>query len=63
MIGKAIHKILKNKVKDGAFIINTARGGLIDDFALVESIRNGKIGVAAICNGGGGASSIIIQSV
>ena len=25
--------------------------------------ENGKIGVAAICNGGGGASSIIIQSV
>ena len=40
--------ILKNKVKDGAFIINTARGGLIDDFALGESIRNGKIGGAGI---------------
>jgi len=25
--------------------------------------ENGKIGVAAICNGGGGASAIVIQKV
>ena len=26
-------------------------------------IRNGKYGMAAICNGGGGASSICIESI
>ena len=39
---------LKNKVKDDVFIVNTARGGLIDDFALGEQVRAGKIAGAGI---------------
>jgi Lactate dehydrogenase and related dehydrogenases len=31
------------KMKDGVIIINTARGGLIDNEALVEAIKSGKV--------------------
>ncbi len=31
-------------MKNGAFIINTARGGLIDEAAAAEAIKNGKLG-------------------
>ena len=36
------------KMKDGAFIINTARGGLIDEKALYEALCSGKIEAAAL---------------
>jgi D-3-phosphoglycerate dehydrogenase / 2-oxoglutarate reductase len=36
------------QMKDGAFIINTARGGLIDETDLVAAIDSGKIGGAAL---------------
>ncbi len=32
------------RMKNGAFIINTARGGLIDEAAAAEAIKNGKLG-------------------
>lgn len=36
------------KMKDGVFIINAARGGLIDSEALIEGLKSGKIGGAAL---------------
>jgi len=34
------------KMKKGAFVVNTARGGIIDDEALLEAVQAGKVGAA-----------------
>lgn len=36
------------KMKDGVFIVNTARGGVINEVTLIESIESGKIAGAAL---------------
>jgi len=35
-------------MKDGSFIVNAARGGVIDEVALIKAIENGKIAGAAL---------------
>ena len=44
MIGKAQIALMKNGVR----IINCARGGIIDEIALYESLTSGKIAGAAL---------------
>jgi len=36
------------RMKDGVRIINCARGGIVDEFALVQAIRSGKVAGAAL---------------
>ncbi len=36
------------KMKDGVMIINTARGGIVDERALVDAIESGKVAAAAL---------------
>ena len=36
------------KMKDGAMLVNTARGGLLDENAVVEALESGKLRYAAV---------------
>ncbi len=37
-----------SKVKQGSLLINTARGGIVDEAALVEAMKSGRVGGAAL---------------
>lgn len=37
-----------SKMKDGAIFINTARGGIMDEYAVVRALENGKLAYAGI---------------
>ena len=45
---KIINKENISKMKDGAYLINTARGGLINEEALLEALDSGKIRAAGL---------------
>jgi lactate dehydrogenase-like 2-hydroxyacid dehydrogenase len=34
------------KMKDGAVLVNTARGGVVDQEALIDALKSGKVGSA-----------------
>ncbi|WP_312938998.1 2-hydroxyacid dehydrogenase [Oscillibacter sp.] len=51
LLDSTLHMIGTEQIaamKDGAIVINTARGGLIDDHALAEAVRNGKLAGAGL---------------
>ncbi len=43
-----IDSVAFEKMKDGVIIVNTARGLIIDTQALIQSLKNGKVGFAAL---------------
>ena len=51
-LNKTSHKLFKekefSKMKDSSIIINTARGQIIDEVSLIDALKNGLIGGAAL---------------
>ena len=46
--GATIGKDQLAMMKDGAFLINCARGGVVDEAALIEALDNGKLAGAGV---------------
>lgn len=43
-----LNQALLSQMQDGAYLINTARGGIVDELALAQSLKSGKLGGAAL---------------
>lgn len=46
--GAVINAAELSKMKDGVVLVNLARGGVIDEDALLEALNSGKVGVACL---------------
>ena len=45
---KMCNKDFFSKMKDGALFINTSRGGVVDEPALIEAVKSGKLSGAGL---------------
>jgi phosphoglycerate dehydrogenase-like enzyme len=46
--GRLIDRTALSRMKKGAVLINTARGGLVDEPALIDALRSGRLGGAGL---------------